>query len=880
MGRPPSNGGPSFRFNPTEVAEMEAVLQGHNTQVPAREVLVSLAEKFSASPERRGKFVVQMKQVWNWFQNRRYAIRAKTFKAPTPPSKVTAPVMPQSEPTIVRTVPQVPQPSHPAAVTVKPMTQAHQGPQAIAAPSASAGRNGSDNSQMEFEAKSARDGAWYDVSKFLSHKSMETGDPEVLVRFAGFGSEEDEWVNVRKNVRQRSLPCESSECVAVLPGDLILCFQEGKEQALYFDAHVLDAQRRRHDIRGCRCRFLVRYDHDQSEEIVPLRKICRRPETDYRLEQQNTDSAKQSKTSNDPIQTANTPTAEAAHKPPPSSSIISSGKTTEPMAKKMKTDVHVSVSAQVDVSASTLKNPKAVEQQKTFIYSQTHNTLKVCPPAEPPQRFTHSAEPTLSPLAEPALLPQAGPTLSSLAEPPPTAEPALPPTAEPALPAPAEPAFLPVVEPALRSPAEPTLLPATNPPLIPLSEPTLPLAIVPALTPPAEPALQLPAELALPPPAESALAPPAMPPPAEPALPPPAEPTLPPPAEPTLPPLAEPTLLPPAEPALPPPAEPALPPPVKPALPPPVEPALPPPVEPALPPPVEPALPPPAEPALPPRAEPALPPPAEPALTPPVEPALTLPAEPALTLPAEPALTLPAEPAPTPLVEPALTPPVEPTLTPPSKSALTPLAESMLISLVEPTVTPLAEPTVIPLAEPTVTPLAEPTVTPLAEPTVTPLAEPTVTPLAEPTVTPLAEPNTTALAEPTATPPAEPMPNLTSKDTEEEENANVAPVPPIISAPTPYPIETTDEQLNPEKQETAVTAAGSSTPISNPFDNEGVLLNDIENVCTGSRRVSESPLQDDFMIDGLEGMDYVFDDMLASSTDMLDAIGSSGSLQQ
>lgn len=42
-------------------------------------------------------------------------------------------------------------------------------------------------------------------------------------------------------------------------------YQEGKEQALYFDAHVLDAQRRRHDMRGCRCRFLVRYDHDQSE---------------------------------------------------------------------------------------------------------------------------------------------------------------------------------------------------------------------------------------------------------------------------------------------------------------------------------------------------------------------------------------------------------------------------------------------------------------------------------------------------------------------------------------------------------------------------------------------------------------------------------------
>lgn len=137
---------------------------------------------------------------------------------------------------------------------------------------------------IEFEAKSARDGAWYDVAAFLSQRLFETGEPEVRVRFSGFGAEEDEWINVRKCVRQRSLPCEATECVAVLPGDLILCFQEGKEQALYFDARVLDAQRRRHDVRGCRCRFLVRYDHDSSEEIVPLRKVCRRPETDYRLQ--------------------------------------------------------------------------------------------------------------------------------------------------------------------------------------------------------------------------------------------------------------------------------------------------------------------------------------------------------------------------------------------------------------------------------------------------------------------------------------------------------------------------------------------------------------------------------------------------------------------
>ncbi|KAJ0744340.1 putative transcription factor homeobox-WOX family [Helianthus annuus] len=299
MGRPPSNGGPSFRFTQAEgIAEMEAILQAHKTAMPERQVLVSLAEKFSKSEERAGKIEVQMKQVWNWFQNRRYAIRAKAAKAP---GNLNATQMVHDS-SMVKGVPQVTQPHAAAAAASVNVRSFPQAPQHPTVPSASVrtfpqapqqppafsvqsvGRV-ADNSQMEFEAKSARDGAWYDVSTFISHRSLETGDPEVFVRFAGFGAEEDEWVNVRKNVRQRSLPCEASECVAVLPADLILCFQEGKEQALYFDAHVLDAQRRRHDVRGCRCRFLVRYDHDQSEEIVALRKICRRPETDYRLQQ-------------------------------------------------------------------------------------------------------------------------------------------------------------------------------------------------------------------------------------------------------------------------------------------------------------------------------------------------------------------------------------------------------------------------------------------------------------------------------------------------------------------------------------------------------------------------------------------------------------------
>ncbi|XP_010487758.1 PREDICTED: protein SAWADEE HOMEODOMAIN HOMOLOG 2-like isoform X1 [Camelina sativa] len=281
MGRPPSNGGPAFRFILPEVNEMEAILLQHNTAMPGRHILEALADKFSESPERKGKIVVQFKQIWNWFQNRRYALRARGNKAP---GKLNVSSMPRMDlPNQMRNVMQplaAPKTTHMTA-NQPGMTPA---PSGILVPGVM--RSGSDNSYLEFEAKSARDGAWYDVQAFLAHRNLEIGDPEVQVRFAGFEVEEDEWINVKKHVRQRSLPCEASECVAVLAGDLVLCFQEGKDQALYFDATVLDAQRRRHDVRGCRCRFLVRYSHDLSEqEIVPLRKICRRPETDYRLQQ-------------------------------------------------------------------------------------------------------------------------------------------------------------------------------------------------------------------------------------------------------------------------------------------------------------------------------------------------------------------------------------------------------------------------------------------------------------------------------------------------------------------------------------------------------------------------------------------------------------------
>ncbi|KAA8541753.1 hypothetical protein F0562_022905 [Nyssa sinensis] len=139
------------------------------------------------------------------------------------------------------------------------------------------GERTSELSELVFEAKSSKDSAWYDVASFLNYRVLSSGELEVRVRFAGFNYEEDEWVNVKRGVRERSIPLEPSECHKVKVGDLVLCFKETDDQAIYFDAHVVEIQRRLHDIRGCRCIFVVRYDYDKAEEKVKLSSLCCRP---------------------------------------------------------------------------------------------------------------------------------------------------------------------------------------------------------------------------------------------------------------------------------------------------------------------------------------------------------------------------------------------------------------------------------------------------------------------------------------------------------------------------------------------------------------------------------------------------------------------------
>ncbi|KAE8056630.1 hypothetical protein FH972_013383 [Carpinus fangiana] len=231
-------------FTKAEIEKMEKLLKESGEQLLNREFCQKIAQSFNRSSGRAGKPIVKWAEVHSWFQNQQQDARDASKNMH---------VLPKASP-----------PNRMDGISQMPQED-----------SSKAGERIPDLSELEFEAKSAKDAAWYDVDMFVAHRFLGTGEVEVRVRFVGFGAEEDEWLNVKKAVRQRSVPLEHSECHTVKVGDVLLCFQERRDQAIYYDARVLEIQRRLHDIRGCRCLFLIRYDHDNTEERVRLRRLCR-----------------------------------------------------------------------------------------------------------------------------------------------------------------------------------------------------------------------------------------------------------------------------------------------------------------------------------------------------------------------------------------------------------------------------------------------------------------------------------------------------------------------------------------------------------------------------------------------------------------------------
>ncbi|KAL6334923.1 hypothetical protein AAG906_023728 [Vitis piasezkii] len=235
-------------FTQSEILEMENLFEEFGEETLGQEFCQDLATSFSASPGCSGNMSVGWKEVRDWFQTKQKELVARVTSSPVAPRGIDA-------------LPEAPMSNNAPQNSIVPRGDM------VAA----------DLSELTYEAKSSKDDAWYDVAAFLTYRVLSSGELEARVRFSGFGNEEDEWVNVKKGIRKRSIPLEPSECYRVRVGDLVLCFQERSDQAVYCDAHIIEIQRRLHDIKGCRCIFVVRYDHDHGEEKVNLKRLCCRP---------------------------------------------------------------------------------------------------------------------------------------------------------------------------------------------------------------------------------------------------------------------------------------------------------------------------------------------------------------------------------------------------------------------------------------------------------------------------------------------------------------------------------------------------------------------------------------------------------------------------
>lgn len=211
-----------------------------------QEFCEEVATKFSCSKRRKGKPAIQYEQVQSWFEGKRKKTLA--VRSMSPDNEEI------HRPSVLGTIDYSQESCHKSKA------------ERIAG-----------ISELIFEAKSGRDDGWYDVAAFLNYRITCHGELEVRCRFAGFRCDHDEWVNVKRGVRERSIPLEPSECDRVKVGDRILCFRMAESYNIYCDAQVVEIERRLHDDSCCSCSFVVRYYLDSAEEQVDWTRICCRP---------------------------------------------------------------------------------------------------------------------------------------------------------------------------------------------------------------------------------------------------------------------------------------------------------------------------------------------------------------------------------------------------------------------------------------------------------------------------------------------------------------------------------------------------------------------------------------------------------------------------
>ncbi|KAJ9559678.1 hypothetical protein OSB04_004838 [Centaurea solstitialis] len=226
------------------VLEMEHLFRKQGKESQQQKFCEELATKFSCSGNRDGNSIITWDQVHTWFLDRQLfsAVKSKSSGAATKQHALTntSPIALKNLVALSKVWAAAEKPNKPKAERVAEL------------------------SDLIFEALSSKDCAWYDVAAFLNFRVLLLWRA-LRVRFCGFSHDQDEWVNVRRGLRERSIPLEPSECHKVKVGDLLLCYRANEDHALYSDAHLLKVERQLHDKDNCTCIFLVRFEYDNAE---------------------------------------------------------------------------------------------------------------------------------------------------------------------------------------------------------------------------------------------------------------------------------------------------------------------------------------------------------------------------------------------------------------------------------------------------------------------------------------------------------------------------------------------------------------------------------------------------------------------------------------
>ncbi|TYI73619.1 hypothetical protein E1A91_D07G141400v1 [Gossypium mustelinum] len=169
-------------FTKAEIEKMEKLFMESRELLQSKESCQKLARNFSSSSGCASKPIVKWNKVQNWFTTRQQESEVKV-------------------PSVANTYK-----DESGLPQTCLLNDGGLSCQILKGLVSKVGEKVSDLSELEFEAKSSTHGAWYDVDMFLSHRVTSSGETEVRARFVGFGAEEDEWVNVKKAVRGRSIP--------------------------------------------------------------------------------------------------------------------------------------------------------------------------------------------------------------------------------------------------------------------------------------------------------------------------------------------------------------------------------------------------------------------------------------------------------------------------------------------------------------------------------------------------------------------------------------------------------------------------------------------------------------------------------------------------